>query len=186
MVSELLRQSLGARVRAARLARGMSLSEAADTSGLSKALLSVIERGEGNPSVNTLFQLATALGTTVSYLIDAEDGGPALVRAGEGRLVAREDDAMDARLLFSASGHRRFEIYDCELPPRSRSEWSQARGAEVTEYITIREGHVRVGSRGGEHRLGPGDSIALRLDGPCHIESGDASVRLTCVTAYGY
>jgi transcriptional regulator with XRE-family HTH domain len=182
-----LRQALGARVRAARHEREMSLSELAEASSLSKALLSTIERGEGNPSVNTLFLLATTLGTTISYLIDAEDGAPSLVRAGEGRVVERgDDDTLTARILFSSSGHRRLEIYECELPPRSRSEWDSGHAAEVMEYITVREGHAHIGPIGSTVLLNPGDSIALRLDGPCVIESCDLPVRLTSVTAYSY
>jgi transcriptional regulator with XRE-family HTH domain len=184
VASEPLRQALGARVRSARHERELSLSELADASGLSKALLSTIERGEGNPSVNTLFQLATALGTTVSQLIDAEDEGPEVVRAGGGRVVSRDDRGIDARIVFASSGHRRFEIYEGDMAPRSRSEWTL--GRNMTEYLTVHQGRAHVGRAGSTHLLGPGDSIALTLEGPCIIEALDEPVRLTSVTAYGY
>lgn len=59
---------LGARLRAVRTAQGMSLSQLADTTGLSKGFLSRVERNETSPSVATLVQLCQVLTLPVGAL----------------------------------------------------------------------------------------------------------------------
>ena len=161
------RQALGARVRSARHERGMSLRELAARSGVSKALLSTIERGDGNPSVETLFRLGTALGLPISQLVtDEEDGGPEIVRAGEGRLVSWMERPVEVRLIFASSGHRRIELYECEMPAGSRSQWDSSHGDGVSEFVTIREGQALVGSsarRSGSDRATPSSCGPARL-----------------------
>jgi transcriptional regulator with XRE-family HTH domain len=187
MASELLRQALGARVRTARHERGLSLRELAARSGVSKALLSTIERGDGNPSVETLFRLGTALGLPISQLVmDEDDGGPEIVRSGRGRLVSWMDRPVEVRLIFASSGHRRLELYECEMPAGSRSQWDSSHGDGVSEFVTIREGHALVGTVGSEERLGPGDAIVLRPGSAHAIEALDADVRFTSVIAYPF
>jgi transcriptional regulator with XRE-family HTH domain len=179
-----LGELIGLRVRAARAQRGLTLRELGAQSGLSKALLSTLERGGGNPSIDTLFRLATSLGVSITELLGEDAAEPEVVRAGEGRRMDAEDGSISARLLFASSGHRRFEIYECEMPPHARSEWDLRHAADVTEFITVREGHARVGPVGAEQLLGPGDAIAMRIVRRTAIEAGDAPVRLTSVIAY--
>jgi transcriptional regulator with XRE-family HTH domain len=187
MASELLRQALGARVRAARHERAMSLRDLAARSGVSKALLSTIERGDGNPSIDTLFRLGTALGLPISALVtDEGDGGPEIVRAGEGQLVSWLDRPLEVRLIFASAGHRRIELYECDLPAGSRSQWDSHHGDGVSEFITIREGHALVGPVGSEQPLAPGDAIVLRPGSAHAVEALDEDVRFTSVLAYPF
>ena len=165
----------------------MSLRDLAARSGVSKALLSTIERGDGNPSVETLFRLGTALGLPISQLVmDEDDGGPEIVRAGEGRLVSWMERPVEVRLIFASSGHRRIELYECEMPAGSRSQWDSSHGDGVSEFVTIREGQALVGVVGSEERLGPGDAIVLRPGSAHAVEALDEHVRFTSVIAYPY
>lgn len=59
---------IGAKLRAARTSQGMSLSQLAATSGLSKGFLSRVERDETSPSVSTLVQLCQVLSLPVGAL----------------------------------------------------------------------------------------------------------------------
>ncbi|WP_369174070.1 helix-turn-helix domain-containing protein [Streptomyces sp. R28] len=63
--------SLGARIRHARLARGLSLRGLAREVGVSASLVSQIENGKSQPSVSTLYAITTALGISVESLFDA-------------------------------------------------------------------------------------------------------------------
>lgn len=66
--------SPGARIRRLREEQGLSLSELARLSGVSKGYLSQVERlEEARPSASTLFALAKALGTSVAALLGERD-----------------------------------------------------------------------------------------------------------------
>ena len=150
-----LRSSLGANLARLRIGCGWSLRELAARADVSKALLSRIERGEGNPSINTLFRIASALGCALSELIAVDTFEPQVVRADEGRAIESEDASMVSRLIFASSGHTRIEIYDCVMAPHTRSEWEGRAGYGVTEYAVVQDGSVRIGTPGREELLGP-------------------------------
>src|SRR4051794_14895266 len=65
---------MGARIRQARLAKGVSLRALAREIGVSASLVSQIETGKSQPSVSTLYAITTALSISVESLFDAYDG----------------------------------------------------------------------------------------------------------------
>src|SRR4051812_6589068 len=85
-----LARGIGRAIRAERLGQAKSLGDVARGSGLSKTILARIERGDGNPSVETLWRGARALGVPLGALLTA-DAAP-LVR----RIPAREAPALQA------------------------------------------------------------------------------------------
>jgi len=76
--------TVGARIRATRLARGMKMAELARAAGLSPSAISRIERDERDPVTATLAQVARALGVDPGTLIDAPDVTMAPVLARDG------------------------------------------------------------------------------------------------------
>src|SRR5690242_20447124 len=66
--------SLAARLRAEREARGWSLSDLASRSGVSRAMISKIERGEASPTAALLGRLSGAFGLTLSTLLARAEG----------------------------------------------------------------------------------------------------------------
>jgi transcriptional regulator with XRE-family HTH domain len=65
---------IGVRLADLRKKRGMNLRELARLSGASTSLISQIEKGKTNPTVQKLQNLATALGVPVSYFFDPHNG----------------------------------------------------------------------------------------------------------------
>jgi transcriptional regulator with XRE-family HTH domain len=61
--------AIGDRLRQARQARGLSLRKLAEVLGISPSLISQVETGRAKPSVNTLYALATELGTSLDGLL---------------------------------------------------------------------------------------------------------------------
>src|SRR5947207_10832101 len=83
---------LGARLRAERQARGISLDRLAELSDVSRSMVSEVERGTKTPSVLVLDRLATALGTSIARLLDDPVSPRAVVmRAHEHRVVRDQD-----------------------------------------------------------------------------------------------
>jgi XRE family transcriptional regulator, regulator of sulfur utilization len=179
-----LRSSLAMNLRRARRGRGWSLRELALRADVSKALLSKIERGEGNPSIETLYRISAAIGCTMSELIEVEASRLEVVRAGEGRVIPYEAAAIVSRLIFASAPLRRLEIFLCAMEPNTRSEWDGQPQFGVTEYAVVQAGTVLIGPAGRETLLGPGDSIAFRHDTRNVYESFDSPVSVTVVMAY--
>src|SRR5436305_11363590 len=95
-LSQSARQTLGALLRAQRLAKGLSLRELSTRTGVSNAYLSELERGLHEPSLSVLLAIASALDTALSeILVQAgvlDDGG-----RGTHRPDARDTEAAIAR-----------------------------------------------------------------------------------------
>lgn len=93
--------SLGSTIREHRLAHGFTLVALAERSGLSQPFLSQVENDRARPSVDSLYRIATALGTTPQALFD-DDGVDTLVPA-----TARGDDLAVPTLATEGESVRR-------------------------------------------------------------------------------
>ena len=114
-------KTIAANVRRLRAARGLSAAGLARASGVARATLAELEAGRGNPTVETLYGLASVLGVTLAdLLVAAEAPAVQVVRAGEGPHVS--GPVLEARLLRQASVDRaRVELYELHvLPGRPR------------------------------------------------------------------
>src|SRR5262245_43239558 len=99
-----LNRRIAARARELRAARGLSLDQLARKSGVSRSMISLIERGESSPTAVVLEKLATGLGVMLASLFDAspEDG-----RARGGPVARRDEQPL---WKDSASGYVRRNV----------------------------------------------------------------------------
>src|SRR5919197_5232964 len=88
---------IGAALRDLRGRSGVSALELARRSGVARNTIAALEAGDGNPTVDTLYALANALGVPLSDLLERPEPGAQVVRAGAGPVV--EGAALHARLL---------------------------------------------------------------------------------------
>ncbi|MGW3287259.1 helix-turn-helix domain-containing protein [Streptomyces sp. NPDC001002] len=99
---------VGARVRRARLARGMSLRALAREIGVSASLVSQIETGKSQPSVATLYAITTALGISLESLFDGHDDiGAATQVPASATASALPGTVLHALAAFAADPGRR-------------------------------------------------------------------------------
>ncbi len=177
-----LARRIGAVVHRHRAAQGRSLGELGRASGLSKTILARIERGEGNPSMETLWRISKALGLPLGALL-AEDRAPRVrripSRSGE-RL--RADAGTEGWLIHAEGRDRRCELYDLDLPAGAAHR-SEPHLAGTEETITCLRGRIRVGPAGEEVELGPGDSAWFAADVP-HGYVGLRDARALCLMLY--
>ncbi|MGC7094961.1 helix-turn-helix domain-containing protein [Amycolatopsis lurida] len=144
-------------VRGHRKAHNLSLGELSRLTGLSKTSLARIEAGEGNPSLETLWQLGHALGLSVGQLIERSGATPArLQRAGEGTIV-ESTGGMRGRLLQTDHSHHRTEVFELALPPGARFE-SDPHEPGTRELVHCVGGTVSCGPAGHLLDLTPGDT----------------------------
>lgn len=180
---DLLRDVLAANLRRLRIARHLSLSELARATRMSKATLSGIENGRGNPTVETLGSLAVALRVSVGELLEQSPLGEIrVVRAvrsplGEqGRLVERP--------LEGVSPGPGFDVTEVTLPARHAHEADpMPQGSRVHVYVL--EGKVIVGPVERITELGPGDYASFPADVPHVFEAGRRAARLLLLSPSG-
>ncbi len=155
---EIQRRQLGAAIRRRRHGRGLTLAALSATSGVSVSMLSQVERGLLDPSLDSLRNIADALGTSPFRLLEEEGTVAGIVRRGAGRTIASDDGAFRFELL-SPSLDGAFEIAVWELEP----------GHSSTNVA----------------RAHPGEEANLFLQGRARLEIGDETMELTagdCIT----
>jgi len=155
----LLMEQVGGRLRALREQHKYTLQELADTAGVSIGHISMIERGKGNPSFNTLVQISHALGVPLAQLLhDVESPSP-LVRSHERRpLDFHGSDEGSVHELLTPSLRNAMEAVWVEEPPGYSSEPTPFQHPGE-EFGFLFEGKHTVWLDGVPYDLEPGDSI---------------------------
>jgi transcriptional regulator with XRE-family HTH domain len=162
-----LSRRIGDAVRTQRTGLGWSLGDLARASGLSKTILARIERGEGNPSVETLWRVSQALRIPLGALLTPSVRPRArLIRAGEGEAL-RSASGMEAWLLHAEGREHRSEIFDIALP-KGADQHSEPHLPGTEELVVCVKGRVRLGPIGEEVELGAGDAAWFTADVPHH------------------
>lgn len=154
----LVRRQLGGAIRRRRHAGSLTLATVSERAGISVSMLSQVERGLLDPSLDTLRKIADALGTAPFRLLAEEGPVAGVVRRGERRMLLDDAGNVCAHLL-SPSAEGAFAITVWELQPG--------------------------GSRVVEARAHPGEVANLVLKGSARLEIGDELIELVagdCVT----
>jgi transcriptional regulator with XRE-family HTH domain len=167
-----LNRRIGGRVRDLRAARGLSLDALGGKSGVSRSMISLIERGESSPTAIVLEKLAAGLGVPLASLFDA----PARTgQAPEGPVARRGDQP---QWQDPASGYRRrnvsppgvpqpMQIVEVRFPPGGRVAFEAgAREVRVHQQVWVLQGAIDITLGTERHRLREGDCLAMQLDGP--------------------
>lgn len=144
---------------------GLSIAELGRRANVAKSTISQLESGTGNPSVETLWALSTALGVPFSRLVDPPRGAVRLIRAGEGPTVPAANAHYLATLLASCPPNARRDIYLISAEPGPGRE-SEPHAAGVVEHVVMGSGRALVGPLSEPVELGPGDYLSYPGDEP--------------------
>jgi transcriptional regulator with XRE-family HTH domain len=147
---------VGSRIRRLRSAANVSLSRLATESGLGKGTLSELENGKRNPTLDTLFAIATALDVPLSSLLLDDAATPRDADPATGTSVF-------AQLLMQyETPDERFELYDVRIA--TSIQISRPHRLGVRETFTVLDGEVSVGDTKAPHRVKSGESITYAGD----------------------
>lgn len=155
---------LGERVRAARLALGLSLDEAAAACGVSRSMVSAVERGDKAPTVLILHRIATGLGTNITRLLGEEQGAPVVVLRREEQDVAHDPTGWERRNLAPARPDSAFEFMRTTIPPGVDAGEFPPHPPGSREYVAVEQGRLCLTVAGVPVVLETGDSIAYQGD----------------------
>ncbi|MFC7621168.1 helix-turn-helix domain-containing protein [Microlunatus sp. GCM10028923] len=154
---------IAAALRAERRRTGLSLGEVARRAGIAKSTLSQLESGSGNPSVETLWALSTALDVPISQLVQPTRPPTTLIRAGEGPAVASDRADYVATLLSSSPPSARRDIFLVTAQPGSARD-SDPHLPGIVEHVIMGVGRAEVGPADDPVELGPGDYLSYPGD----------------------
>ena len=162
--------ALADRVRELRQKRGWTLDELSAACGVSRSMLSQIERNGVNPTVAVALRIAQAFGIALGTLVDAPAVAARIevVRADDKSTHFRSDKDCRIRTLSPLHLEKDVEFYEVRLRPGGALR-SAPHFAGTREILTIHQGTVRVTSGGGSQDLGPGDSAHYPADVPHEI-----------------
>ncbi len=165
-----LDERIAARVRELRSAAGLSLEALAARSGVSRSMISLIERGESSATAVVLEKLATALGLTLAALFDtprARHAAGPLARAADQPPWRDPGSGYVRRNVSPIGWPHPFQIVDVHFPAGARVTYDTAtRNPPVHQQVWVLEGRIELSHGEERHRLDVGDCFAHRLDRP--------------------
>jgi transcriptional regulator with XRE-family HTH domain len=172
VVEEVSSGRLGERVRVLRRERGLTLDVLAGRSGVSRAMISKLERGEKNPTLVVAARVAEGLGVSLSQLVGVEERREVVVVPKERRMVMRDPETGFERQLLSPSfGGCGIEFIRNVVPEGSTSGEFPPHRKGVEEYIVVEKGRLRALLGDEEHLLEDGDAIYFEADVPHRFDN---------------
>ncbi|ALB47415.1 MULTISPECIES: helix-turn-helix domain-containing protein [Clostridium] len=153
-----LNSIIGSKLKEIRNKRELSLDEAAKLTGVSKAMLGQIERGQSNPTVSTLWKISTGLKVSFSFFIDEEQDELEIVDQNNIDPIIEDDARMKLYPIFPFDANRGFEIFTIELEPGC-NHVSTPHSDGVEEYIIVTQGEVEIDIDDQKYSLQKGNSI---------------------------
>ncbi len=157
----------GYNIKKERKKQGLTLEELASRSGVSKSMLSMIERGEKNPSIQVASQIAEGLEVTISYLLGEQQKKEVYVIRSEKRLIYKDESTGVERHLLSPSfPSKGIEFILNIIPPMQETGVFPTHESGVKEYIYVAQGKLQIelGSQPEKYLLEKGDSIYFEAD----------------------
>jgi len=148
---------LGPRLRALRLARALTLSEAAERADVSVSFLSALEKGDSGVSVATLRRVLSLYGTTLAELSSSRAQGPhQLTRAGHRKVIGGRFEGVRIEQLAEGPVLMEAQIFEVSAGGGSQGGYSH----EGEEFVFVLDGllEIKLGS-GRPYRLARGDCL---------------------------
>lgn len=162
---------IAARLRARREELDLSLADLAERSGVSKAMISRIERREASPTAALLGRLCAGLDITLSGLMAAvEDKSLVLLTAAAQPLWRDPETGFERRAVTPAGTGSTVEIVEATLPPGARIDYPALPAGAYDQHILGVSGVLRFSSGDDHFSITAGDCLHCALDQP-HVFS---------------
>ncbi|SDT93848.1 helix-turn-helix domain-containing protein [Pseudomonas yamanorum] len=159
---------------------GLSLTELAKRAGVAKSTLSQLESGIGNPSIETLWSLATAMGLQVTRFFEQPQQHLRVIRANEGLTTYAETAHYAATLLADCPAGMRRDIYRLKVQP-GEVRLSQPHPAGTVEHVVLCSGSANIGPANEPVLLYAGDYISYLANAPHVFEALEADTTAVMV-----
>ena len=141
----------------------MSMDELSKLSGVSKSMLAQIERGEGNPTLSTLWKISNGMKVPFDALTVRPENPYELVKTSELQPLLEDGGMVKNYPIFPDDDNRKFAVYYLELDAGSYWE-SEPHLKGTTEFITVFTGQLEIDTDGQRFSVGKGENIRFKAD----------------------
>lgn len=173
--------ALGQRIKALRARSGLTLEQLSRQSGVSRAMLSTIERGEKSPTLPIIVRIAAGFGISLSSLLGAEPDASsvAIIRAGQ-RIAFRDPETGFERWMLSpAHVDNGVEFVLHHLPAGRSTGLLPAYSSSTEKYLAVSAGRLTVIVDEQPHALHTGDAIYFEVQAPYRFVNEDPQTDCT-------
>ncbi|GAB2553050.1 helix-turn-helix domain-containing protein [Kribbella endophytica] len=174
-----LSASLAATLQAARHDRDLSVNALAERSGVSRAMIGKIERGEAQPTAVLLGRLSGALGMTLSELVaraEQSDGDEGRVRRTADQPVWTDPATGYRRRAVSPGTDSPLELVEVELPPGASVSYPADAYIFKSQQLWVLAGRLRFHEGDLVHDLDAGDCLELGVPSPTTFHNPSTAV----------
>lgn len=158
-----MNQIVAYNIKALREKNKLSLDELSKVSGVSKSMLAQIERGDGNPTISTLWKISNGMKVPFDALTVYPKAPYEIVRISDIQPLLEDEGKVKNYSLFPDDENRRFAVYYLELEPGSY--WmSEPHLRGTTEFITVFSGTIEIVAADKNFTVTHGESIRFKGD----------------------
>ena len=143
-----------------RTERNLTLGQLARISGISKAMLSDIEKGSSNPTINTIWKIANGLNVPYTRLLEGIAKEATVIRKTESTVQTGETEHYRVYCYFTNTPVRNFELFYVELDANS-SNATIGHSEKAQEYIYMIQGELVLHTELEDHILQAGDAFVF-------------------------
>ena len=156
---------IGNKLKDIRNKRNLSLDEVTKLTGVSKAMLGQIERGQSNPTVTTLWKISTGLKVSFSLFIDENHDDLNVISQNDINPILEDNNKMRLYPIFPFDANKGFEIFTIELESDC-NHMSTPHSDGVEEYIIVTEGKIEMDIDNKKFTLQKGNSMRFTANKP--------------------
>jgi transcriptional regulator with XRE-family HTH domain len=173
---------IGNNLQKIRSKRNLSLTKLAEMTGLSKVILSQIEKGDANPTINTIWKITSALSLPYSSLLEQPENPAAVVHKKD------LPDLVQGRYhifnYYPENAQHSFELYQVEMEPGCVHS-SIGHAAKGKETIMVIEGEMQLEDAEETYLLQKDDAFSFDASGPhTYKNQTDACCRMVVMIDY--
>lgn len=162
--------------------RKLSLGQLAELAGVSKVVLSQIEKGDSNPTINTIWKITGALQLPYTSLLEMPETQAVHIKKKD--IAELEEDKYHIFSYYPKDQHRNFELYQIEMDPGCVHP-SIGHSTNSSEYIMMVEGNAIIEVDGKEYLLEADDGLYFEASVPhCYKNTSDKKVKMELLIYY--
>ncbi len=158
-----INRTVSENIKRLRKEKGLSLDELANLSSVSKSMLAQIERGNGNPTLSTLWKIAGGMQISFNELVMREEEPYTVLKLEDIDPVLTDDGNVRNYPLFTDDEKRRFSIYHLEIAPGA-SWTSEPHLRGTVEYVTVYRGTIEITASEKAFTLNESESLRFHAD----------------------
>lgn len=149
---------IGINLNKLRTERNLSLGQLAELSKISKVMLSQIEKGDTNPTINTIWKIANGLKVPYTALLEQQEHENPVIAKAETLMQTDDNAHYRVYCYYENTPHRNFELFQIELDA-GHNTVSIGHSARSREYVMVLSGEMTITTQGQKYVLGPDDAV---------------------------